>query len=55
MSADFFSEQLIKKLENKIEFHRTNTNDPYGIGTAVMVALTEVCDSIKEIQEENEA
>lgn len=30
------------KLSAAIEFHRTNQNDPHGIGNAVMVALTEV-------------
>lgn len=34
-------------LERSIEFHRTNTNDPHNIGTAVMVALTEVRDAFK--------
>jgi len=55
MSADFFSEQLLKKLEAKAEFHRTNKHDPHGIGTAVYVALLEVSKAIKEIQAENEA
>ena len=53
MSADFFSEQLLKKLESKAEFHRTNKHDPHGIGAAVYVALLEVSKAIKEIQAEN--
>lgn len=34
-------------LDRAIEFHRTNTNDPHNIGTAVMTALTEVRDAFK--------
>jgi hypothetical protein len=36
---------FIEELDKKIEFHRTNQNDPHSIGTAVMVALTEVRDA----------
>jgi hypothetical protein len=34
-------------MDRAIEFHRTNTNDPHNVGTAVMVALTEVRDCFK--------
>jgi hypothetical protein len=35
-------ESFLAGLDRAIEFHRTNQNDPYGIGNAVMVALKEV-------------
>lgn len=35
-------QELLKELDQRIEFRRTNQNDPHGIDTAVMVALTEV-------------
>jgi hypothetical protein len=35
-------ERFCAKLSAAIEFHRTNQNDPHGIGNAVMIALTEV-------------
>jgi hypothetical protein len=34
-------------IDRAIEFHRTNTNDPHNVGTAVMVALSEVRDCFK--------
>lgn len=40
--------KLIEVLREKAEFHRTNPNDPHGIGTACMVALTEVADAVEE-------
>lgn len=38
---------FVGALERAITFHRTNTNDPHNVGTAVMVALTEVRDCFK--------
>lgn len=38
---------FVGALDRAIEFHRNNTNDPHNIGTAVMVAITEVRDAFK--------
>lgn len=38
---------FLAELDKAIEFHRTNTNDPYGIAVAVMAALAEVRDAFK--------
>lgn len=50
MNATELANRLINELEEKAEFHRTNTNDPHGIGTAVQVALSEVAQAIKDAQ-----
>ncbi len=34
-------ELFLEKLDNAMDFHRRNHNDPHGIGTAVAVALLE--------------
>jgi hypothetical protein len=38
---------FVGALDRAIDFHRTNTNDPQNIGTAVMAALIEVRDAFK--------
>lgn len=40
-------ECVLDALNRSVEFHRTNQNDPYNIGTAVMVAVSEVRDAFK--------
>src|SRR4051812_43481236 len=35
-------EGLIGSLEKRIEFHRSNTNDPHNVGNAVVTALEEI-------------
>lgn len=36
---------FLDALKRAAEFHRTNTNDPHGIGTAVYVAISEIRDA----------
>ena len=38
---------FLAALDRAIEFHRTNTDDPYGIDIAVVAALVEVRDAFK--------
>lgn len=38
---------FVEALTRAIEFHRTNPDDPHGIRSAVMVALTEVRDAMR--------
>lgn len=46
------AKKLIKSLKRRIEFHQNNQNDPHGIGTAVVAALSEVVEAIKESERE---
>lgn len=39
---------LIRALDKRIEFHRTNTNDPYNLGNAAILILEDVKSAIKE-------
>lgn len=38
---------FLAAIERSIEFHRTNPDDPHNVGTAVVVALTEIRDCYK--------
>lgn len=38
---------FLAALNQAIEFHRTNQDDPYGIDVAVMAALIEIRDAFK--------
>jgi len=44
----FALKALVEALDNKIEFHRRNKNDPYGIGNAVKTTLEEVKAAVVE-------
>jgi hypothetical protein len=42
------NDKFIGELSKSIEFHRTNKNDPYGIGAAVSTSLSEVRRALTE-------
>lgn len=40
--------RFLKALDRIIDWHASNTNDPYGISNAVMVAVLEVRDAFAD-------
>ncbi len=41
-------QQFIDALDARIDYHRSNTYDPYNIGNAAILILTEVREAFRE-------